>query len=255
MAHVRRIQIRLGVGANAFALLLFAAVPVLLGIIARAQFPDLEDQQLALPTLLRYGMPPLIGGLGLAALFSAELSSADAILLMLTTSLSQDLYRRFVHPKASDQHVLWFARGTAVVARILGILLAIAAKSIIAVITVFYTLLTVSLFVPVIGGLYIRRLGTPEALASIAAGVGLMIVLELSEGKVHLTGSKLTSIGLGAAILTSIIAMVLLNTSAWLRRSRGEMSQLHDLPSETFIVNLELPFVRRDYAMLPGELR
>lgn len=66
--------VRLGVGANAFALLLFAAVPVLLGIIARAQFPDLEDQQLALPTLLRYGMPPLTGGLGLAALFSAELS-------------------------------------------------------------------------------------------------------------------------------------------------------------------------------------
>lgn len=143
---------------------------------------------------------------------------------MLTTSLSQDLYRRFVHPKASDQRVLWIARGTAVVARILGTLLAIAAKSIIAAITIFYTLLTVSLFVPIVGGLYIRRLGTPEVLASITAGVGLIIVLGLSEGKVHLAGSKLTSIGLGAAILTSIVTIVLRNTSVWLRRLRGGIS-------------------------------
>jgi Na+/proline symporter len=35
--------------------------------------------------------PPLIGAVGLAAVFSAEISAADAVLLMLTTSLSRDL--------------------------------------------------------------------------------------------------------------------------------------------------------------------
>ena len=38
-------------------------------------------------------------------------------------------------------------------------------------ITAFYSLLVVTLFVPVIGGLYIRRAGSPEAIAAIAAGV------------------------------------------------------------------------------------
>ena len=38
-------------------------------------------------------------------------------------------------------------------------------------ITVFYSLLVVTLFVPVIGGLYTRRAGSPEAIAAVAAGV------------------------------------------------------------------------------------
>ena len=52
----------------------------------------------------------------------------------------------------------------------LGTGLAMVAGSIVDVLIVFYTLLTVSLFVPVMAGLYLRRLGTPEALASIVAG-------------------------------------------------------------------------------------
>jgi SSS family solute:Na+ symporter len=43
--------------------------------------------------------------------------------------------------------------------------------------TVFYSLLGVSLFVPVLGGLYSRRAGTPEALGSIAAGVATLLVV------------------------------------------------------------------------------
>ena len=41
---------------------------------------------------------------------------ADAVLFMLTTSLSQDLYKRFVSPGATDQRVLRVARWTALAA-------------------------------------------------------------------------------------------------------------------------------------------
>src|SRR5215218_2516157 len=81
--------VRLGVGLNALGLLLYAMVPVVIGMIARLEFPNLEAPRLALPTLLLHGVPPVVGGIGLAAVFSAELSAADAVLFMLTTSLSQ----------------------------------------------------------------------------------------------------------------------------------------------------------------------
>jgi SSS family solute:Na+ symporter len=42
---------------------------------------------------------------------------------------------------------------------------------------VFYSLLGVSLFVPVVGGLYSRRAGSAEALGSIAAGVATLLVV------------------------------------------------------------------------------
>ena len=38
-------------------------------------------------------------------------------------------------------------------------------------VTVFYSLLVVTLLVPVLGGLFVRRAGTREALAAVAAGV------------------------------------------------------------------------------------
>ena len=48
------------------------------------------------------------------------------------------------------------------------------AKTVIDALTIFYTLLGVSLFVPMMAGLYDRRAGAVSALASAAAGVGLV---------------------------------------------------------------------------------
>ena len=65
--------------------------------------PDLPNRDLVLPTLLAESLPWLIGTIALAAVFSAEVSTCDAILFMLSTSLSQDLYKRFVNRQASAQ--------------------------------------------------------------------------------------------------------------------------------------------------------
>ncbi|MXY18364.1 MAG: sodium:solute symporter family protein, partial [Acidobacteria bacterium] len=165
--------VRTGVGLNAAVLLVFAAGPPLLGMIARAVHPGLANQDLALPVLLMMTVPPVVGALGLAALFSAEVSSADVILFMLATSLSRDLYKRFVRPEAGSAEVLRVARYAAVAGGVLGTVLAVAAESIAGVLAFFYTLLSVSLFVPVIAGLYWRRAGAPEALAAMGAGGSL----------------------------------------------------------------------------------
>src|SRR5438552_1972602 len=93
-----------------------ACVPPLIGMAARALHPGLPSDELALPTVLTLDLPPLLGSLGLAAVVSAEASSADAILFMLSTSLSQDLYRGLLRPKATDAEILRVARVTAVVA-------------------------------------------------------------------------------------------------------------------------------------------
>lgn len=174
--------VTLGVGWNAVGLFLYAIVPVLLGMIARVRFPDLPTPDLALPTILMNGLPAAIGTLGLAAVFSAELSSADAVLFMLTTSLSQDLYKRFVVPSADETRVLRVARITTVVAGALGTAIAIVSPSVIGVLSIFYTLLGVSLFVPILGGLFVPRASTREAMSAIVAGVGGMLAVHLSTG-------------------------------------------------------------------------
>ena len=168
-------------------------------MIARAAHPGLANQDLALPVLLMETVPPVVGALGLAALFSAEVSSADVILFMLATSLSRDLYKRFVRPAAGSAEVLRVARLAAVAGGVLGTALAVAAESIAGVLAFFYTLLSVSLFVPVIAGLYWRRAGAAEALAAMAGGVALATVVQLASGGAGFAGLTPAMWGLAGA--------------------------------------------------------
>jgi SSS family solute:Na+ symporter len=200
--------VRIGVGANAAVLLAFAFVPPLLGMIARVLHPDLPHRDLALPILLVQDLPLLVGSLGLAALFSAEVSSADAILFMLATSLSRDLYRRFVNPAASDRQVLSVARGAAIAGGVLGVALAIVLDTIVDALTIFYTVLTVSLFVPVVAGLYTRRPGRVEALAAIGTGVTLIAVLRLASAGAGWGWLTPATIGLAGAAAAFVVVFV-----------------------------------------------
>ena len=169
--------VRLGIGAAGVAQMFFAFIPLSLGIAARHLHPGLLDRDLVLPTLLAESLPMLVGSVALAAVFSAEVSTCDAILFMLSTSLSQDLYKRFVNPAASDAQVLRVARAAALLGGLGGVLLAVQFVNVIAALSIFYSLLGVSLFVPIVAGLYFKRAGTPEALASVAAGIVTLLVL------------------------------------------------------------------------------
>jgi SSS family solute:Na+ symporter len=132
--------------------------------------------------VLARDLPPAIGTLALAAVFSAELSSADAVLFMLSTSASQDLYRRFIRPEADERDVLRTARIAAIVGSVVAVGLALVIPTVVDALKVFYSLLTVVLFVPVVAALHSRRVGQLEALLSIAGGVGVMVTLALWTG-------------------------------------------------------------------------
>lgn len=178
-ANVR--AIRIGVGLQGLVLMVFAFAPPLMGMIARVYDPALINPEFAVPTVLTLGLPTVIGALGLAAVFSAEVSSADAILFMLSTSLSKDIYKRYVAPDADDGQVLRVARLAAVVGGVLGVLLAIVIPTVIGSLTVFYSVLSVSLFVPIVAGLHTRRPGVPEALAAIGAGVTGLFAVRMAD--------------------------------------------------------------------------
>jgi SSS family solute:Na+ symporter len=200
--------VRLGVTVTAVVLLGYAIVPALLGIAARALHPDIPNRDLVLPTLLMQDVPLWIGAIGLAAVFSAEVSAADAILFMLATSLSQDLYRRFLNPGASDARVLLVARAAALLGGALAIALAAVSPSVIDALSVFYSLLGVSLFVPVVAGLYVRRAGVREALWAIASGVVALLAVQWASHGIGFGGFTPPLVGLLAAVLGFALSLV-----------------------------------------------
>ena len=163
--------LRRGIALQGGVLLLFAMAPPLVGMIARVYAPDLQNTDFAVPTVLTMGLPAAFGALGLAAVFSAEMSSADAVLFMLSTSLSKDIYKRYVAPDATDAQVLRVARLAAVGGGALGVVLAVVIPTVIDSLTFFYSVMSVMLFVPIVAGLHTRRPGVAEALVAIAVGV------------------------------------------------------------------------------------
>jgi len=202
-------SVRIGVGLNALALMLYAGIPVLLGMMARAQFPNLAQPELALPTLLVSGVPLAIGTLGLAAVFSAELSAADAVLFMLTTSLSQDFYKRFVNREASDVQMLRVTRITAVLAGTLGVGVALTAAGVVSALSIFYTIMGVSLFVPILAGLFSRRAATADALAAIVAGIAIVGGLKLWPTALSIAGVTPAMAGLAGSITAFFVVQLI----------------------------------------------
>jgi SSS family solute:Na+ symporter len=152
-------------------------VPALIGMIARAAGIEVTDPNAVLPTVLTRQLPPWLGAFALAAVFSTEVDTCDAILFMLATSASKDIYKRFIAPGASDAQLLRVARMSALGGGVAGVVLAIWLQTVIGALTIFYSLLVVTLFVPILGGLYVDRAGQRDALAAIAAGVLTLFVV------------------------------------------------------------------------------
>lgn len=176
--------VRWGVGAQALGLLAYAPLPAILGMVAHTAYPGLLNSELALPTVLKEMLPWWMGALLLGAVFSAELSASDAILFMLSTSLSKDLYKGYLNPAATEANLLRVSRFAALAAGLTGVALAILLPSVVSALTVFYGLLTVVLLVPLLSGLYLRFPGARAAMITMVAGGTVAVAAHLlTEGK------------------------------------------------------------------------
>jgi solute:Na+ symporter, SSS family len=192
-----------GIAWNGVALLLFAVLPTLIGMSARVLFPQI-DRDLSFATMAG-AVPPALGGLALAAVFSAEASAADTVLLMLATSGSRDLYRR-IRPDAGDADLLRAARAAAILGALFGLALAMMHGSVIAALSQFYALLVVTLFVPIVAGLY----GHPSRRSGLASLAGVPVLIA-----VHLATA-----GAGYGPLTPVVSGVLASAIGYLAVSR-----------------------------------
>ncbi|WP_196604204.1 sodium:solute symporter family protein [Pectinatus haikarae] len=160
------------------AMLAFAIVPVFLGMAAYALFPDLPQSDLALPYIMKECMPFWASAVALAAIFSAEISAADAVLYMITGSFSKDLYKSFINPSATDKKLLQMSRLAAAAAGLIGIFLAGILPNVISALSIFYSLMSVSLTAPLLFGLFCKKASTAAAFFSAGSGVLMTIVLQ-----------------------------------------------------------------------------
>lgn len=161
-------------------MLAFALIPAVLGMAASVVAPNLTERDLALPIVMKDCMPFWASALALAAIFSAEVSAADAVLYMITSSFTKDLYKTFINPAIADEVLLQRSRFVTLAAGAVGVGLAILLPNVISALSIFYSLMSVSLTAPLLFGLFSRR---PSTLAAfLSAGVGIISTIALQFG-------------------------------------------------------------------------
>jgi len=157
---------RISVFWTALLILPIAFGITLIGMGAAALFPQILPEQ-AFPVVIKEVLPPVMGGVVLAALLGALMSSADTCLLSAGTILTVDIIGRF-KPTLSQAKILSYSRWAMV---ILG-------KGVISALLFAYTVYTCGLILPVIAGFYKDRLKvTPlGALVAIIGGGSVALI-------------------------------------------------------------------------------
>jgi SSS family solute:Na+ symporter len=161
---------------SAFAFVPLAFAIVLIGMGARVLYPQISPEQ-AFPQVITGVFSPWLGGLILAALVAALMSSADTCLLSQGVILTQDIIKRFL-PSLGEEKTILLTRFNIIILGLLALGLAMTLKGVISSLLFAYTIFTCGLVVPVIAGFYKDRLKvTPRgALAALIGGgiIGLV---------------------------------------------------------------------------------
>jgi SSS family solute:Na+ symporter len=142
----------------------------LIGMGASALFPGISPEQ-ALPVIITGVLPPFMGGVVLAALLGALMSSADTCLLSASTIMTVDIvgrFKKFLSPAGTMSYSRW----AMVIIGVAALLLALVMKGVISTLLFAYTVYTAGIIPPVIIGFYKERFRvTPlGALAAIIGG-------------------------------------------------------------------------------------
>lgn len=142
----------------------------IIGMGAAVLFPEISSQQ-ALPTVISEVFSPLIGGVILAALLCAVMSSADTTLLSASTILSVDIIGKF--RGGTDQpKVLARSRWFIIILGIISLVVALLLKNIISSLLFAYTIYTAGVILPVLAGFFKDKLKVTSvgALAALIGG-------------------------------------------------------------------------------------
>lgn len=168
-----------------------------------AQSPDAVTTTLA----IQY-MPKVLAGLFIAAILAAIMSTCDGVLLVASSILTRDIFRR-IKPDVYEKHAVAYNRLATMVVCVIPLFIAIKPPAAVFWVVSFAMALTVFTFaLPMLGIIAIRRATKEAALAQIIVVV-LLIPAWVIFGLDKATGISALAIGMLAAPVVFFPVMLL----------------------------------------------
>ena len=120
---------------------------------------------------------PWFGGILLAAIFSAIMSTIDSQLLVASSALSEDFYSKSIRKEASEKETVWVGRACVIIISIIALILALDKNSTILSIVSYAWGGFGAAFGPLIFfALYSRKTSWQSALAGMVTGTVVLVL-------------------------------------------------------------------------------
>ena len=207
------------VGAGIYCLL-YAVAGGLIGSAAKVILPNLATPDNAFAEVTKVALPVGLSGIVLAAALAAVMSTASATLLAASTILANDVYAGFFG--GGDRVRL--SRIFTLLVGVTVLVISLLVKDVVGALTVAYDLLSGALFVPILGAIFWPRATGAGALAAMAAGSVVVVVLMFVRG---LLSNDPIIYGMLVSLLVFVVVSLLTrqaseeDVAAWDRRVSG----------------------------------
>jgi Na+/proline symporter len=170
---------KVAVSASLLAALLYVTVallPLILALYAKVLHPQLAgaDAQMLVPGLILGTSPMLIQVLFFGALISAIISTASGAILAPASILSENLLRPFFK-EITDKKLLALSRGSVLIVSVISLGFALSRNNIHELVSESSALSLVSLLVPLVAGIYLKKASAAAAILSMVLGMGVWL--------------------------------------------------------------------------------
>ncbi|MDR2019690.1 MAG: sodium/proline symporter PutP [Treponema sp.] len=185
MAVKREKEISRAAFVAGFMVIVSLAAAILMGLAGAALIPqtDYPERALILVVQKLFTDPgaafymPALGGLFFCGVFAAIMSTADSQLLVTASTITNDLYQKFIHRNAPEKHFLLFSRFAIVVTCIVAYLIAINPdSSVMDLVSNAWSGFGATFGALILCSLYWKRLNCAGAAAGIITG-GLTVII------------------------------------------------------------------------------
>lgn len=186
------------------------AAAVVIGFLAKPIFPGLDKNasEEVFIKLIGFLCNPWIGGVLLAAILAAIMSTIDSQLLVSSSALTEDFYKKFFRRSVSVKELVWISRVSVLLITILATTLALAPNDTIFGIVKFAWGGFGAAFGPVvIMSLYSRKTSSVSAIAGMLAGSIVMLVW-------YFTGLSVYMYEILPGFVAGLIVMIIVNQIA-----------------------------------------
>ncbi|WP_199174876.1 sodium:solute symporter family protein [Halegenticoccus soli] len=189
------------------------------GLTSQASEVVLDPDIIVLSTPEVAGLAPIVIGLVAAGGLAAALSTADGLLIAMSSAVSHDIYYKIFRQDATERERLIVARIVILIAAVVAAYLGINPPGFVAeVVAIAFGIAAASLFPPILLGVFDQRMNKEGAIAGLLVGLSftlIMVILMTADAVLGFQepivttflGLEKQSVGLIGAVLNFAVAL------------------------------------------------